>query len=92
MKFAMLLCRSSFRRRPRPLHTRLEAEFTQRYANLKKLAEAEYEPAEVSGELAAAGEGDSDACTLAGTAEHSGRAGADDACDDGPGRKIRSFR
>jgi hypothetical protein len=26
---------------------------------------------------------DDDACTLAGTAEHAGRAGADDACDDG---------
>ena len=65
------------------LHTRLEAEFTDRYAALKRKAEAAYVPAEPSGELAAAVEDDGDACTLAGTAEHAGRAGADDACDDG---------
>ncbi|WP_319404946.1 pyruvate:ferredoxin (flavodoxin) oxidoreductase [uncultured Desulfosarcina sp.] len=65
------------------LHTRLEAEFADRYAALKRKAEAEYAPAEPSGELAAPAEGEGDACTLAGTAEHAGRAGADDACDDG---------
>ena len=65
------------------LHTRLEAEYTDRYTALKRLAEAEYVPAQPSGEPAAAAEDDSDACTLAGTAEHAGRAGADDACDDG---------
>ena len=65
------------------LHTRLEAEFTDRYAALKRKAEAEYVPAEPSGELATPVEGGGDACTLAGTAEHAGRAGADDACDDG---------
>ncbi len=65
------------------LHTRLEGEFTDRYAALKRKAEAEYVPAEPSGELAAPVEGDGDACTLAGTAEHAGRAGADEACDDG---------
>ncbi len=65
------------------LHTRLEAEFTDRYAALKRKAEVEYVPTEPSGELAAPVEGDSDACTLAGTAEHAGRAGADEACDDG---------
>ena len=65
------------------LHTRLEAEFTDRYAALKRKAEVEYVPAEPSGELAAPVEGDGDACTLAGTAEHASRAGADEACDDG---------
>jgi pyruvate-ferredoxin/flavodoxin oxidoreductase len=35
------------------------------------------------GRLAAPVDGADDACTLAGTAEHAGRAGADDACDDG---------
>ncbi|MDX2454333.1 pyruvate:ferredoxin (flavodoxin) oxidoreductase [Desulfosarcina sp.] len=65
------------------LHTRLEAEFTDRYAALKRKAEVEYVPAEPSGELAAPVEKDGDACTLAGTAEHAGRAGADEACDDG---------
>ena len=65
------------------LHTQLEAEFADRYTKLKRKAEAEYVPAEPSGELAAPVEEDGDACTLAGTAEHAGRAGADDACDDG---------
>jgi pyruvate-ferredoxin/flavodoxin oxidoreductase len=65
------------------LHTRLEAEFTDRYTALKRKAEAEYVPAEPSGELAAPVGGDGDACTLAGTAEHASRAGADEACDDG---------
>ncbi len=65
------------------LHTRLEAEFTDRYKKLKKKAEEKFEPAEASGELATPSDDDSDACTLAGTAEHAGRAGADDACDDG---------
>jgi pyruvate-ferredoxin/flavodoxin oxidoreductase len=64
------------------LHTRLEAEFADRYNALKRLADIEYVAAEPTGELAAADE-DSDACTLAGTAEHAGRAGADEACDDG---------
>jgi pyruvate-ferredoxin/flavodoxin oxidoreductase len=64
------------------LHTRLEAEFADRYTALKRMADTEYVAAEPSGELAAADD-DSDACTLAGTAEHAGRAGADDACDDG---------
>ncbi len=49
---------------------------------MKKMAEAEYQPVEATGELAAPSE-DGDACTLAGTAEHAGRSGADDACDDG---------
>ncbi len=65
------------------LHTRLEAEFADRYTKLKRKAETEYVPAEPSGELATPVEGGGDACTLAGTAEHAGRAGADDACDDG---------
>ena len=65
------------------LHTRLEAEFTDRYAALKRKAEVEYVPAQPSEELAATVEGDTDACTLSGTAEHAGRADADDACDDG---------
>jgi pyruvate-ferredoxin/flavodoxin oxidoreductase len=65
------------------LHTQLEAEFADRYTKLKQMADAEFKPAQASGELAAVGDGDSDACTLAGTAEHAGRAGADDACDDG---------
>jgi pyruvate-ferredoxin/flavodoxin oxidoreductase len=47
------------------------------------MAEAAYAPAQASGELADAGESDTDACILAGTAEHAGRTGADDACDDG---------
>jgi pyruvate-ferredoxin/flavodoxin oxidoreductase len=64
------------------LHTRLEAEFADRYARFKKMAEAEFVAAEPSGDLAAADD-DSDSCTLAGTAEHAGRDGADDACDDG---------
>ena len=65
------------------LHTRLETEYADRYTALKRLAEAEYMPAQPSGEPAVAAEDDGDACTLAGTAEHAGRAGADDACDDG---------
>jgi pyruvate-ferredoxin/flavodoxin oxidoreductase len=65
------------------LHTQLEAEFTDRYGALKRKAETEYVPAEPKGELAAPAESDDDACTLAGTAEHAGRAGADEACDDG---------
>jgi len=64
------------------LHTRLEAEFADRYAKYKKMAEAEFVAAEPSGELAATDD-DSDSCTLAGTAEHAGRDGADEACDDG---------
>ena len=64
------------------LHTRLEAEFVDRYAKYKEMAEAEFVAAKPSGELAA-GEDDGDSCTLAGTAEHAGRAGADEACDDG---------
>jgi pyruvate-ferredoxin/flavodoxin oxidoreductase len=64
------------------LHTRLEAEFADRYAKFKKMAEAEFVAAEPSGELAAVDD-DSDSCTLAGTAEHAGRDGADEACDDG---------
>ena len=65
------------------LHTRLEAEFAQRYANYKEMAEAEYHPVQASGELAAAADEGNDACTLAGTAEHAGRDEAEDACDDG---------
>ncbi|BBO82799.1 pyruvate synthase [Desulfosarcina ovata subsp. sediminis] len=64
------------------LHTRLEAEFTARYAKLKEMAEAEFKPVAGAGELAEPAEG-GDACTLAGTAEHAGREGADEACDDG---------
>lgn len=64
------------------LHTRLEAEFSDRYAAFKQLAEAEFVAAQPSGELAPADD-DSDACTLAGTAEHASRDGADEACDDG---------
>jgi pyruvate-ferredoxin/flavodoxin oxidoreductase len=69
------------------LHTRLEAEFADRYTALKRKAEAEYAPAQPSGKVAGQTEGDSDACVLSGTAEHAGRAGADDACDDGRGAK-----
>ena len=65
------------------LDTRLEAEFTERYQHLKRMADAEYQAVEASGKLAPAGSDDGDACTLAGTAEHAGRAGADEACDDG---------
>ena len=65
------------------LHTRLEAEFTARYKAMKRKADAEYEAVEASGELAPAGGDDGDACTLAGTAEHAGREGAGEACDDG---------
>ena len=36
------------------LHTRLEAEFAERYATLKRMADVEYTPAQPSGELAAA--------------------------------------
>jgi pyruvate-ferredoxin/flavodoxin oxidoreductase len=67
------------------LHTRLEAEFANRYTALKRMAEAEYAPAQPSGKVAGQTEGDSDACVLSGTAEHAGRAGAGDACDDGRG-------
>ena len=65
------------------LHTRLEAELIDRYAALKRKADAEFVAAQPSGELATPAEGDADACTLAGTAEHAGREGADEACDDG---------
>jgi hypothetical protein len=54
------------------LHTRLEAEFADRYATLKRKADAEFVAAQPSGELATPAEGDADACTLAGTAEHAG--------------------
>ncbi len=65
------------------LHKRLEAEFADRYAALKRMAEADYEPVQPTGDLAPVQEGGGDACTLAGTAEHAGRDGADEACDDG---------
>ena len=65
------------------LHTRLEAEFADRYAAFKRKADAEFVAAQPSGKLATPAEGDADACTLAGTAEHAGREGADEACDDG---------
>ncbi|MFO7713650.1 pyruvate:ferredoxin (flavodoxin) oxidoreductase [Desulfosarcina sp.] len=65
------------------LHTRLEAEFTDRFAALKRKAETAYVPAQPSAELAVPPEGGADACTLAGTAEHAGRDGAGEACDDG---------
>jgi pyruvate-ferredoxin/flavodoxin oxidoreductase len=64
------------------LHTRLEAECAQRYTKYKEMAEAEFKPAQAAGELADADDS-SDSCTLAGTAEHAGREGADEACDDG---------
>ena len=66
----------------RRLHTKLEAELVDRYATLKAMAEAEFVAAKPSGELAEVDDED-DSCTLAGTAEHAGRAGADEACDDG---------
>jgi len=69
------------------LHTRLEAEYAERYAALKRMAEVEYMPAQPSGELAASAEDNADACTLVGTAKHAGRAGPDDACDDGKAGK-----
>lgn len=74
---------SLFPEEAKTLHMRLEAEFIERYAALKRTAQTEYAPAQPSTDLAAAVESDGDACTLAGTAEHAGRAGAGDACDDG---------
>jgi len=65
------------------LHSRLEAEFADRFAALKRKAEAEYASAPPSGEPTARVEGDTDACVLSGTAEHAGREGAEEACDDG---------
>jgi pyruvate-ferredoxin/flavodoxin oxidoreductase len=65
------------------LHTQLEAEFANRYAALKRKAEADDPPVRPSGGLAGPTEGETDACVLSGTAEHAGRSGADEACDDG---------
>ena len=64
------------------LHGQLEKEFALRYLRLKQKAEAA--PVEVAAGPAPQGESgdDTDACTLAGTAEHD-RADSGEACDDG---------
>lgn len=66
------------------LTARLEKEYMERYERLKQLAEQEI-VVEIPEAPAApdAGGQDVDACTLAGTAEHSRLEGQDDACDDG---------
>jgi pyruvate-ferredoxin/flavodoxin oxidoreductase len=63
------------------LHTRLAAEFKERYLKLEQMAKAEPVVIEVEAG-AAAGGADADTCTLAGTAEHD-RADGGEACDDG---------
>ncbi|MDL2321457.1 thiamine pyrophosphate-dependent enzyme, partial [Desulfosarcina sp. OttesenSCG-928-B08] len=60
----------------------LETQVTERYARLKQLADAGVQSAGTAGDLVAS-TGDSDACTLSGTAEHAGRTDADTACDNG---------
>jgi pyruvate-ferredoxin/flavodoxin oxidoreductase len=72
------------------LHARLEQEIHNRYARLKRMAEAEVtpdlrpeQPAGVSVSSVVAADAGDPACTLAGTAEHSRASTADEACDDG---------
>ena len=67
----------------------LEAEYRERYLKLKAMAEQELPQVEVSPDAAAEvapektpAEKDP-SCTLSGTAEHAGRAGQDEPCDDG---------
>jgi pyruvate-ferredoxin/flavodoxin oxidoreductase len=67
----------------------LEAQYQERYLMLKKLAEQDLPQVEVAPEEAAAvapqetpPEKDP-SCTLSGTAEHAGREGQDEPCDDG---------
>ena len=62
------------------LHTRLAREFKERYLKLEQMAKAE--PIVIEVATGAAEGGDTDACTLAGTAEHD-RADGGEACDDG---------
>jgi pyruvate-ferredoxin/flavodoxin oxidoreductase len=69
------------------LHTRLAAEFKERYLKLEQMAKAEPMTVEVDTVAAAGGADaapskDADACTLSGTAEHD-RADGGEACDDG---------
>ena len=68
------------------LHTRLAAEFAQRYQRLKKLAEAPAPVVEVTAGAADAGSEDhskAPVCTISTTAEHSRAGEADEPCDDG---------
>jgi len=75
----------TFPEEAKKLHTQLEAEFLERFAGLKRLAEQDYEPEAPAGPSAPDdADGDGATCTLAGTAEHAGSGrDADDACDDG---------
>jgi pyruvate-ferredoxin/flavodoxin oxidoreductase len=73
------------------LHSRLEAEFKARYANLKRLADQSFEPAPAEAAAATAPAPSSealDACTLSGTAEHAHGA-MSEPCDDGRAGKGR---
>ncbi|GBC61540.1 pyruvate:ferredoxin (flavodoxin) oxidoreductase [Desulfonema ishimotonii] len=64
------------------LRSAIDIQYKERYLRLKQIAELEAVtlPAPEIPEGAA---GDTDACTLADTAEHGGRADAGEACDDG---------
>lgn len=78
---------SIFPQEAETLHTRLEAEFLERYEGLARMANVEYTPQEPAPFEAVPKDGEEDpendpTCTLSGTAEHS-RADDGDACDDG---------
>ena len=64
------------------LRAAIETEYTERYLQLKQLAEME-PPALPKPEVALGANGTTDACFLSDTPEHGGRAGAGEACDDG---------
>ena len=64
------------------LHGQLEKEFALRYLRLKQMAEAAPLAVEPAAPPAGDAGADTDACTLAGTAEHA-RADSGEACDDG---------
>ena len=78
----------SFPQEAARLHSRLEAEVTARYANLQRIAEQPVVPVAVEAPAADPDGGDSDMCTLSGTAEHAGSGRPDEACDDGRGGSV----
>ncbi len=65
------------------LRQQLEQEYQERYARLKRMAEAETVE-EVQAQIPAGNEGDTDACVVAETPEHA-RPDSGEACDDGRG-------
>ena len=64
------------------LRSAIETEYTERYLQLKQMAEMEL-PVLAKPEVTLGAGGSTDACVLSETPEHGGRAGAGEACDDG---------